>query len=145
MRDVIYKSLSKIIDFELDGKETSQKMFDIYSFSHITHGIIFYFILNYFNYTVNKIFIISFFIEIIWEWFENTSFIIKKYRKNPNFEHYQGDSKINIIGDIIFMVFGLILCLISPYVAIAYVIISEIILYKFKANLLYLSIGNLIK
>ena len=67
----------KLINFELDGKGTSQQIFDIYSFSHITHGILFYFLLKYLNYnTINGLYI-TIVLEIIWEIFENTPYIIK--------------------------------------------------------------------
>ena len=37
----------KIISFQLDSKDTSQQISDIYSLSHITHGILFYFLFKY--------------------------------------------------------------------------------------------------
>ena len=138
----IWHSPKQIIDYDLDGPGTSQQIFDIYSFSHITHGIIFYFILYWLGYRKDLILYIAVIIEILWEVFENTPFIIKKYRNN--FPEYKGDSVINIIGDTIFAVIGVYLTYLSPKLALAFMVILEIILYPFKANFLYLSIGSLL-
>jgi len=135
-----WDSKKEIIDYKLDG--TSKKIFDIYSFSHITHGILFYIIFKYLGFSNRIIFILSLFTEIIWEIFENTEYIINKYRKK--FKNYKGDSIVNIIGDIIFTIIGIIIAHYSIKAAIIYVIISEIVLYFFNASLLYLSIGGLI-
>ena len=135
----------KLINFELDGKGTSQQIFDIYSFSHITHGILFYFLLKYLNYnTINGLYI-TIILEILWEIFENTPYIINKYRQKKAFKNYKGDSIVNMIGDTIFTILGYYLSYKSEKIAILYMIISEIILMPFKANFLYLSFGSLIK
>jgi len=141
----LWHNPKKLINFELDGKGTSQQIFDIYSFSHITHGILFYFLLKYLNYnTVNGLYI-TIILEILWEIFENTPYIINKYRQNKKFKNYKGDSIVNMRGDTIFTILGYYLCYKSEKLAILYLFFSEIILMQFKANFLYLSFGSLIK
>ena len=81
--------------------------------------------------------------EILWEWIENTPFIINKYRKK--FINYEGDSIINTIGDIIFTTFGVYTTFLSSKLAFLYIILSEIILYPFQANFLNLSVIPLLK
>ena len=75
----IWYDPKKLIDYELDGDATTKQIFDVYSFSHITHGIILYLILKTLGF--NNIIYIVVLIEIIWELFENTPFIINKYSK----------------------------------------------------------------
>ena len=141
----LWHNPKKLINFELDGKGTSLLIFDIYSFCHITHGILFYFLLKYLNYnTVNGLYI-TIILEILWEIFENTPYIINKYRQKKAFKNYKGDSIVNMIGDTIFTILGYYLSYKSEKIAILYMIISEIILIPFKANFLYLSFGSLIK
>ena len=141
----LWHNPKKLINFELDGKGTSQQIFDIYSFSHITHGILFYFLLKYLNYnTINGLYI-TIILEILWEIFENTPYIINKYRQKKAFKNYKGDSIVNMVGDTIFTILGYYLCYKSEKFAILYMFFSEIILIPFKANFLYLSFGSLIK
>lgn len=139
----VWHTPKQLIDYNLDGPGTSKQVFDIYTFSHITHGIIFYYILKNLGYNNNVIVYIAVIIEILWELFENTPFIINKYRKR--FVKYEGDSIVNMIGDVIFTVLGIFLTYFSPKLAFIYIILSEIILYPFRANLLYLSIGSLLR
>ena len=135
----------KLIDFELDGEGTSQQVFDIYSFSHMTHGILFYFLFKYLNYDAVNGLYTTVILEILWEIFENTPYIINKYRQNKKFKNYKGDSIVNMRGDTIFTILGYYLCYKSEKLAILYLFFSEIILMQFKANFLYLSFGSLIK
>jgi hypothetical protein len=140
----IWHKPKKIIDFKLDGKGTSQQLIDIYSLSHISHGIIFYFILQKINTRLISKFTIALLVELAWEIFENTPYVINKYRENEEYKDYHGDSIINIIGDIIFMSLGYYLAFMNKDISIYYLIISEIILYFFNANLLHLSFGSLL-
>ena len=89
---------------EASGKYTSQSLFDIYSFTHISHGILLFYILYYLNnYKKYKYMIfIALIYETLWEIIENTPMIINKYRKeNKNSRDYPGDSIINSIKIII--------------------------------------------
>ena len=137
----------KIINFELDGKGTSQQIMDIYSFSHITHGILFYFLIKYLNlfHGATKGLGVTIILETLWEIFENTPFIINKYRQKKAYKNYKGDSIVNMIGDIIFTIVGYYFAYKSPKLSIIYLVVSEIILTPLKANFLYLSFGSLIK
>ena len=123
---------------------SSQELFDIYSWSHITHGILFYHFFSYLKFSLKQIIILSIVSEIIWEYIENTDYIIEKYRSH-NFRNYKGDSYINIFGDILFSIFGIYLSYSSKSFSIFIMILLEIILTKYKANFLYLSIGSLLK
>ena len=133
----------RIMNLELDSQETSQQIADIYSLSHITHGILFYNLFKYLNIdTITGLFL-TIIIEITWETFENTPYIIRKYRKKKEFENYMGDSIANVTGDIIFTIIGYYLGNKAPEVSIIYVILSEILLIPFNANFLHLSLGSL--
>ena len=122
---------------------SSKELIDIYSFSHVSHGILFYFIFQYLQFDyVNGLYLTIIF-EFLWEMFENTDYIIKKYRKK--YRNYDGDTTINIIGDIIGTIIGYIFAYNLPYISIVYLVLSELLLIPYKANLLELSIGSLIK
>lgn len=128
--------------------DTSTKLLDIYSFSHITHGVLYFLILFH----ILKIdfwngLLLSILFEIIWEKIENTQYIIKKYRNK--YKNYRGDTNINIFGDILCSIIGYILS--YQYgkkninILLFYILISEILLYKYEANLYQLSIGSLMQ
>ena len=123
--------------------DSSKGLMDIYSFSHISHGILFYFIFQYLQFDVLNGLYLTIVLEFLWEMFENTDYIIKKYRKK--YRDYDGDSIINIIGDIIGTIIGYIFAYTLPYISIIYLVLSEVLLMPYKANLLELSIGSLIK
>ena len=123
--------------------DSSKGLIDIYSFSHISHGILFYFIFQYLQFDVLNALYLTIILEFLWEMFENTDYIIKKYRKK--YRDYDGDSTINIIGDIIGTIIGYIFAYNLPYISIIYLVLSELLLVPYKANLLELSIGSLLK
>ena len=75
--------------------------------------------------------------------FENTDFIICVYRKD--YGNYEGDSYINIAGDITFTIIGYLFASFTLYGSILFLITSEIVLIPYKANLLELSLGSLFK
>ena len=79
----IWYDEKKIWTIESSGKTTSQLVFDPYSFTHISHGILFYILLQYFFPKQKRIYRVytALIIEIIWEIFENTEFVIKQFRK----------------------------------------------------------------
>ena len=131
----------KLISYTLDGKDTSKQVFDIYSLSHITHGIIFFFILRSLHIQPLVGLCITIIVELLWEIIENTDYIINKYRKT--YILYEGDSIVNMLGDIICTIIGYILTYVYPFIAIIYAILLEIVLYPYKASLLQLSVLRL--
>tara|TARA_B100001094_G_scaffold300559_1_gene326089 strand:+ start:2275 stop:2808 length:534 start_codon:yes stop_codon:yes gene_type:complete len=133
-----------IIDYNLDAPGTSKQILDIYSLSHITHGILFYFVFKYLKMPIKRAFILAIILEIIWEIFENTPYVINKYRERPEYINYQGDSIVNMIGDLFSMIVGFYLSFKNQNMAIMYLVITELGLIPFGANFLYLSFGSLL-
>lgn len=132
----------KLISYTLDGGDTSHQVFDIYSFSHITHGILFFFILRSLHIQPLMGLCITIIVETLWEIIENTDYIINTYRKT--YKLYEGDSVVNMIGDVIFTILGYILAYRYPVIAIIYSVLLEIVLYPYKASLLQLSVLRLL-
>lgn len=122
-----------------DDKFTSLTLFDIYSFTHISHGLILFIILNYF-YKKKNINMLFFVIGwgILWELIENTEYVLSQYRSNNKYQRdYIGDSIINSIGDIFCCFIGFTIGYHYPQYCLLLIIISEILLFiKMRDNLL---------
>jgi len=123
------------------SSENSQHLSDWYSPSHVIHGLAFYWILRglgrRFHWPVGVNFLIALGIEIAWEVFENSDFIINRYREATISLDYYGDSIINSVMDVLFMALGFLLAWRLPvWASILLVIVLELVVgYWIRDNL----------
>ena len=85
----------------------SQPVFDPYSLTHVLHGLMLQLVfVRFVGYWEGGIAIATA-IETAWELFENSEFVMERFRENSGTSgEYKGDSVQNIVGDIISMVVG---------------------------------------
>ncbi len=90
------------------ANDTSQHFADPYSLSHVLHGIIFFAVLTLIarRSSIRARLVVSVLIEIAWEILENSPIIISRYREATASQDYQGDSILNSLGDIGFVLLG---------------------------------------
>jgi uncharacterized protein DUF2585 len=93
---------------ERDSARTSQMLADWYSLSHIVHGLLFYagLWLVARRWSTGSRFLVALSIESAWEVFENTPFVIDRYRATTAALGYTGDSVVNSLSDIAMMCVG---------------------------------------
>jgi hypothetical protein len=110
--------------------EMSQHLADWYTYSHVLHGIIFYWLLTVFArgyLSVAARFVIAVLIEGAWEIFENTPFVINRYRSVTISRDYYGDSLVNSVGDMVAMALGFLLAARLPaWVTVVMLIAVEV-------------------
>ena len=84
------------------SSNTSQQLFDPYSFTHILHGFLFFWLiaLLFRRVVPGWQFGIALLLESAWEVFENTRFVIDKYRTETAALGYTGDTVVNSLGDL---------------------------------------------
>ena len=97
------------------SNENSQQLFDWWSLSHVVHGFLLYGGLWIIARKAKPttLLIAAICIEGAWEIFENTNFIIERYR-NAGAVDYFGDSVINSVGDVLSMMLGFVLAMRLP-------------------------------
>lgn len=90
------------VTFDAWSSHTSQHLFDPYSFTHVLHGIMFYWLIHLFfrRMKLARKFITAITIEAAWEVAENTNAVIEHYRQNTASLDYFGDSIFNSLGDV---------------------------------------------
>lgn len=111
------------------GPENSQQITDWYSFSHIIHGIGFYFLLWLIapRTPVLQRLALAVGLEVGWEILENTPFIIERYRQQALAQGYVGDSILNSLSDTVCAIVGFFLARLLPVRAsVALVVALEV-------------------
>ena len=93
---------------ETNSSDNSQHIADWYTLSHIIHGFLFYGVLWLFarRLPVGARLLLAILVEASWEIFENTDMVINRYREATIALGYVGDSVLNSVFDILFMVIG---------------------------------------
>jgi hypothetical protein len=113
------------------SSDTSQMLADPYSFTHVIHGIIFYALLRWVfpRMTLQRRFFVALLVEVAWEVFENTPFVINRYRAATASLDYTGDSVLNSVGDVLSAVVGFYLAARLPWKwTVGLVIVIELLL-----------------
>jgi len=121
----------KLWHFDVESAENSQHLIDWYTPSHIIHGFIFYWLLWLASRWVKLSFgmrlVLAVAIEASWEVVENTHFVINHYREMTISLDYYGDSVINSVSDVLFMVLGFFLAARLPvWLTVVIVIALEV-------------------
>lgn len=117
---------------EVDSSDNSQHLFDWYSFSHLIHGFIFYFLFFYLlgrwrQWPLGLVLLACVTLESAWEVLENSPFIINRYRSETASLDYTGDTILNSTSDILCCLLGFALARRLPvWASIVLILILEI-------------------
>ena len=84
------------------SSRNSQQLFDPYSFTHILHGFLFFWLITLLLRPMPRGWQLwlALLFESAWEVFENTPYVINKYRTETAALGYQGDTIVNSLGDL---------------------------------------------
>ncbi len=84
------------------SEHTSQHLVDPYSFSHVLHGFLFWWLLAWLapRLALGWRFVIALALETSWEILENSPWVIERYRNATAAVGYSGDTVINALGDL---------------------------------------------
>lgn len=138
--------INKAISYNIIDHERDITLIDPYSITHISHGIVLFLLFNKFNKGGKYNFYYALCIEILWEILENIESLYSIYNENlqnlkvipieKRYLKYKGDSIVNILTDIIFMIIGYNFSQ-NPTIQIILLIVFETLCYlKIKDNLL---------
>ena len=116
-------------DGNIWSSENSQRVADVYSFSHIIHGMLFYAFLWLVarRMPIKYRFVIALVMEASWELLENSPIIIDRYRAATISQGYVGDSVLNSVSDVMMVGIGFFIARFSRvWVTIVMIVVMEI-------------------
>ncbi len=133
--------------WQVMSRHNSQHLIDPYSFTHLLHGILEFWLIGLVFHKVPLAwrFVIAIFIESSWEVVENTNHIINRYREVTISLDYYGDSILNSLADIVACGLGFLIAYkIRLWWSLAVFVLMEVILLFWIRDSLLLNILMLI-
>jgi hypothetical protein len=93
------------------GSLTSQVLFDPYALTHVSHGLVFFYLFSVLltRYSREAQFGASLLLEAIWEIVENTPYVIDRFRQTTAATEYTGDSILNSLSDLLAAALGFVI------------------------------------
>lgn len=93
---------------DICSSNNSQHFLDPYSFTHVLHGFLFFWLIAWLapRLAATWQLVLAIAVEALWEAFENTNFIIDRYRSETAALGYNGDTVVNSFGDILCCLVG---------------------------------------
>lgn len=93
------------------SSDNSQHFLDPYAFTHVLHGVAFYWVIGWLLPRLRKEWqvLVAIALEAAWEIFENTNFVIERYRTATAALGYTGDTVVNSLGDIVCCLAGFLM------------------------------------
>ena len=132
----------------VNSSHNSQHLADPYTLTHLLHGITLYWILWWLlgaGASAGTRFVIAMGVEVGWEIFENTDFIIERYRTATISLDYFGDSVINSGGDIAACALGYFAAMLLPgWLSVATFVTVEAVLLLWIHDSLLMNILMLV-
>lgn len=112
----------KLLHLVVQSSENSQHIADWYTPSHIIHGFIFYALgwalrRRFPAFSLGAVVCLAVLVEGAWEIAENSPLIIDRYREVTISWGYSGDSIVNSIADIVWMLIGFLIASRLPWKA----------------------------
>ena len=132
---------------DVSSDQNSQQVTDPYTFTHVTHGALFYGLTTLVmpSASIGLRFVAAGGIEAAWEAYENTRTVIERYRAVTISLGYYGDSVLNSVCDIFACVFGFWLTSRLPWrLTACWIVVVEVMLAFWIRDNLTLNILMLI-
>lgn len=130
------------------SSDTSQHFLDPYAFTHVLHGFGFFWLISLVAARLKKRWqlLLAIVLEAAWEVFENTNFVIERYRTATAALGYNGDTVVNSIGDIACCIAGFLIAQrLGVKKSIIVFVVLEIVLLLWIRDSLLLEILMLIR
>lgn len=130
-----------------NSSHTSQHFFDPYTFTHILHGVMFFWLINLIFPKLSTAWqlFIAVLAETAWEILENSNYIIEKYRENTASLDYFGDSIWNSVADVFACAVGFLIAKkLGWWKSLIFFLLTEIFLLLWIKDGLLLNILMLI-
>ena len=130
-----------------NSSHTSQHFLDPYTFTHILHGVLMFWIVGLIFKNISPYWQLAMAAaaEAGWEILENSNFIIEKYRENTAALDYFGDSIANSVGDLLACLIGFwIAAKLGLWRSLAFFFAVELILLLWIRDSLLLNIVMLV-
>ncbi len=125
---------------QICSANNSQHFLDPYSFTHVLHGFLFFWLIACFGKRLRGSWqvVLALAVEGAWEVFENTNFIIDRYRSETAALGYNGDTVVNSFGDLFCCLLGFIVArrLGLKWSLIVFVLLELVLILWIKDSLL---------
>jgi hypothetical protein len=127
---------------EIQSSHNSQHLFDPYSFTHMLHGVVFFWLLALMlpRVSVSWRFVGATTLELMWELLENSNMVIERFRTATISLGYQGDTIGNSLGDELSCAVGFFIALkLGLWGSVALFTVTELVLVLWIRDSLILS------